>query len=86
VQPEPEYPGYDRIRIVTPFAADSAPMPLDRPQQARAYALMAAANLTTPNSRPNADDLLLWRRNVLYMAEKFADYILFGPKTSGGPK
>lgn len=43
--------------------------------QMRAYALLAAANLTSPNSRPNADDLEIWRNNVLRTAQEFEHYI-----------
>jgi hypothetical protein len=58
---------------------------LDRVQQARASALIAASHLTAPNSRPNVDDLEIWRRHVLTMADKFTDYILFGQNREDSP-
>lgn len=53
--------------------------PALHPTQVRAYALLAAANLTPPNSRPNADDLALWRANVIRTAREYERYIMQDP-------
>ena len=54
------------------------------PTQVRAYALIAAANLPLPNSRPAADDLAVWRANVLRTAREFEKYI-DGPHPAAPP-
>jgi hypothetical protein len=50
--------------------------------EVRAHALIAAANLTPPNSRPRVEDLELWQRNVMRTAEVFAGYINSGRQSA----
>lgn len=47
--------------------------------QVRAYALIAAAQMTDmPGFHPHPDDLAAWEQHVLEAADRFVDYIIGG--------